>query len=252
MNTHDGKAAKATDRAVTLTVSSDIARIAIDDGRRNVMTTELLAQIHGAILQAEQEARVMLLTGRRGIFSAGFDLQVFARRDPAEIQAMMRAGAELALRLFTYPRPVISACNGHAFPMGAFLLLASDVRLGAEGDYLIGLNEVQLGIPVPQFAVELCRSRMTPAWFHRIPQGELLGPAKAAEAGFLDRVVDEVDLETAAMEVAVSLSKLHQQAFQTTKLRVRGQAAARMREAIDAEITIEHFRLMVEREGATP
>lgn len=78
-------------------------RIGIDDFKRKVMNERMLVALHQALDQAEQEARAVLLLGREGVFSAGFDLQVFARRDPQEIHAMMRLGAELALQRDSKP-----------------------------------------------------------------------------------------------------------------------------------------------------
>jgi enoyl-CoA hydratase len=60
---------------------------------------------------------------------------------------MVKAGAELALRLMSFPMPMVGVLEGHAFPMGTFLLLACDVRLGASGEHRMGLNEVAIGIP---------------------------------------------------------------------------------------------------------
>ena len=59
---------------------------------------------------------------------------------------MVRLGAELALRVLSFPRPVAIACNGHAYPMNAFLMLAADIRIGTEGAFGIGMNEVAIGI----------------------------------------------------------------------------------------------------------
>lgn len=227
---------------VTYELSGEIARISIDDGKRNVMNERMLAALHQALDQAEQEAKAVLLTGREGIFSAGFDLQVFAQRAPQEIHAMMRLGAELALRLFSFPLPVVVACTGHAYPMGAFLMLASDFCVGTEGPYQIGLNEVAIGIAIPVFAIELARATLAPHYFNRIVTGELLDPEDARTAGYLDRLVAAADIDVVAKARVADLAALDLAAFRLTKSRVRSGAAARIRRAIDEEITIESYR----------
>lgn len=234
---------------VTYELSGEIARIGIDDGKRNVMNERMLAGLHQALDQAEQEARAVLVAGREGVFSAGFDLQVFARRDPEEIHAMMRLGAELALRLFSFPLPVVVACTGHAYPMGAFLMLASDFCVGAEGPYQIGLNEVAIGIAIPVFAIELARATLAPPYYNRIVTGELLDPEEARRAGYLDRLVAAADIDVVAKARAADLAGVDLAAFRLTKSRVRSETAARIRGAIDQEITIENYRQITSNKG---
>ncbi|PAL19831.1 crotonase/enoyl-CoA hydratase family protein [Sphingopyxis sp. GW247-27LB] len=234
---------------VTYELSGEIARIGIDDGKRNVMNERMLAGLHQALDHAEQEARAVLVAGREGIFSAGFDLQVFARRDPQEIHAMMRLGAELALRLFSFPLPVVVACTGHAYPMGAFLILASDYCVGTDGPYQIGLNEVAIGIAIPAFAIELARTTLAPHFFNRIVTGELLDPDDAQRAGYLDRLVAAADIDVVAKARAADLASHDLAAFRLTKSRVRGEATARIRRAIDDEITIENYRQLTSNKG---
>jgi enoyl-CoA hydratase len=231
------------EEAVTYRLSDRIARIAIDDEKRNAMSAETLAQLHNAFARAEEEdAAAVVLTGRPGVFSAGFDLQVFARRNPLEVHDMVRLGAELALRVYSFPAPVVVGCTGHAYPMGAFLMLASDYCVGIDGDYRIGLNEVAIGLAVPRFAVELARAALTPPYFNRIVTGELLGPGEARDAGFLDALVEATDLESTVLAKAATFAQLDRKSYRLTKSRVRSAAAALIRQAIDEEITLEHYR----------
>jgi hypothetical protein len=144
-----------------------IAKISMDDGKVNVMSVAMLSELTAAFERAERDGVIVILTSaREGIFSAGFDTKILANKDPQEVFEMVRLGAELAVRVLAFPRPVVTACPGHAYPMGAFLLLASDVRIGADGPYRIGLNEVAIGIPVPTFGLELARDRLLPAYLH--------------------------------------------------------------------------------------
>lgn len=101
----------------------------MDDGKVNAMSISMLEALHAAFGEAERDQTIVVLTGRGRAFSAGFDLKVLASGSAQEIYTMLKAGGELALHILSFPRPVVAACNGHAFPMGAFLLLAADVRL---------------------------------------------------------------------------------------------------------------------------
>jgi enoyl-CoA hydratase/carnithine racemase len=119
-----------------------IATITIDDGKVNALSFAVLAELNAALDQAERDGAVVILAGRDGVFSAGFDLPVLRGGGPDAL-AMLRAGFELAARLLAFPRPVVIACTGHAVAMGVFLLLCGDYRVGATGPYKITANEAR-------------------------------------------------------------------------------------------------------------
>jgi len=221
-----------------------VARIVMDDGRLNIMSPAMLSALLGAFDRAEKDGAIVILTsGREGIFSAGFDTKILGSKDAQRIYDMVRLGAELANRIFTFPYPVVSACTGHAYPMGAFLLLSSDIRVGAEGPFRIGMNEVAIGIPVPSFALELGRHRMVPAYLQRTAlSGEMFAPREAMAAGFLDRVVPADVLQTEADTIATGLTKIDFPSHASTKERLRRPAALLVRAAIDLEITLESYQ----------
>ena len=216
-----------------------IARITLDDGKVNVMSSALLDDIGAAFDRAEREAEIVVLrSARPGIFSAGFDLKVFASGDAAKSLEMVQAGAELALRLMAFPHPTIGVIEGHAYPMGTFLLLACDVRLGAEGPYRMGLNEVAIGIAPPSFAIELARSRVHPAWLSRtVVLGEMYQPADALTAGFLDRVVAPEAMDVGLAQIITALRAIHKPSHAVAKRRLRQGAMDAIRVAIDHELT---------------
>ncbi len=224
---------------VTYSRSGPISRIVMDDGKVNVMSIGMLEALHAAFDEAERDQTVVILTGRGRAFSAGFDLNVLTTGSAQEMHRMLKAGGELALRILSFPLPVVIACNGHAYPMGAFLILAADVRLAAEGPYKIGLNEVAIGLTVPTFGIEVARARLTPAYFNRaVVTGELFAPPEAVTAGFFDRLVPAAELDAAAEEVAQALSLIDLPAHAATKRRARGETMLALRAAIDAELTL--------------
>jgi enoyl-CoA hydratase len=220
-----------------------VATITMDDGKVNVMSTGMLHDLGTAFDQAEtDEAIIVLRSGRKGIFSAGFDLKIFGANDPLGSLEMVKAGAELALRLMTYPFPTLGLMEGHAFPMGTFLLLACDVRIGARGPFRMGLNEVAIGISPPGFAVELARSRLHPAWLSRtVTLGEMFEPDDSVAAGFLDRVVAKEEIGQTVEAVLAALKALHAPSHAMAKQRLRRSAMAATRQAIDAELTLEAY-----------
>jgi enoyl-CoA hydratase len=136
-----------------------IATITMDDGKVNALSVSMLQALHGAFDRAQSEQVVVVLTGREGFFSAGFDLKVFAGGDVEQVLEMLNLGATLCERMLSFQRPVIVACNGHAVAAGSFLALSADVRIGVDGPFRLGLNEVKIGLTMPWFAIELARHR---------------------------------------------------------------------------------------------
>jgi enoyl-CoA hydratase len=212
-----------------------IATLRMDDGKVNALSAAMLAQLNAALDQAEAAGAVVVLTGRAGVFTAGFDLNVL-RQGGVETQTLVQAGFALALRLLTFPTPVVIACSGHALAMGAFVLLSADLRIGADGPFKIGANEVAIGFAMPYFGVEICRQRLTPAHFQRaVMHAEIFAPPQALAAGFLDHVVAAEALPTSAREAAAAFAKLDRAAYQLTKQRVRAHAVQAIRAAIAAD-----------------
>jgi enoyl-CoA hydratase len=226
------------DKPATYSRSGSIGRIVMDDGKLNIMSIAMLSALHSAFDEAQRDGTVVVLTARGKAFSAGFDLKVFSDGSARDMHAMLKSGAELALRLLSFPRPVVAACNGHALPMGAFLLMSSDVRIAAEGAYGIGMNEVAIAMTVPRFAIEVARQRLTPAYFNRaVTTGQMFAPAEAAAAGFVDWTVPAAALDSTAHEIAERLAKIDMASHAATKLRAREPAINAIRAAIDKDIT---------------
>jgi len=220
---------------VTYQLKDSVATITMDDGKVNVMSVAMLSALNAALDKALEDRAVVVLTGRPGTFSAGFDLKTLTAGGP-DAQEMVTMGFELAHRMLSFPTPIIVACNGHAIAMGVFLVLAADYRLGADGPFKIGANEVAIGITMPHFGIEICRQRLAPAHFNRaVIFSEMYSPADAVPAGFLDRVVPAAELQNEAQKLAAGLTKLNMTAHAASKLRLRDQSLKAIRAAIDAD-----------------
>jgi enoyl-CoA hydratase len=212
-----------------------VALLRMDDGKVNALSPALIAALQDALDRAEKESAAVVLAGRPERFTAGFDLKVM-REGPDRARRLVRSGAELALRLAEFPKPVVAACTGHALAMGALLLCASDFRVGADGPFQVGLNEVAIGLTLPAFGVEFARQRLSPRHFTRAAAlAEIYAPAAAVEAGFLDRVVAPGDVVEAALAAADRLAELHPGAFRGTKRRLHPDSLAAIRASLDEE-----------------
>ena len=220
---------------VTYELSESVATIAMDDGKVNALSLQMLGELGAALDQAAADEAVVVLTGRDGRFTAGFDLGVLNAGGPDGFE-MLRTGFELAARLLAFPTPVVMACNGHAIAMGVFLLCSADYRLGAAGPYRLTANEVAIGLALPRVAVEICRQRLVPAHFTRaLLLAEVYSPEGAVAAGFLDRVVPAGELSVTANDVARQLATLDMRAHSASKRAVRERALEAIRATLDSE-----------------
>jgi enoyl-CoA hydratase len=222
-------------KLVSYQLRDSIATITMDDGKANALSPAMLAELDGAFGRAEADRAVVVLTGRPGMFSAGFDLAVLQAAGDAAA-GMLRAGFEVAARMLSFPAPVLTACTGHAVAMGAFLLLSADYRVGAAGPYKITANEVAIGLTMPRSALEICRHRLSPAYFSRAAMlAEVFAPGDAVAAGFLDRLAPSAELPDAARSSAADLARLDRDAYAATKQRAREPVLTAVRAAIGAD-----------------
>ena len=213
-----------------------VAVVRLDDGKANVVSHELIADLRAALERARGEASAVVLAGRDGRFSAGFDLTVMGA-GPDSARALVRAGGELLMDLYTYPLPLVVACTGHALAAGALLLLTADRRIGAEGPFKIGLNEVAIGLRLPMYGVELARERLSKRHFpSAVVLARIYDPAGARDAGFLDEVVGAGSLMDAALAEAAALAPLSGPALAQTKLAARETMVAHVRATLEEDM----------------
>lgn len=218
---------------VTTAIDDGVAVIRLDDGKANALGHDALDGLEAALDAAEADARAVVLLGRDGKFSAGFDLSVMTA-GPEQARDLLGRGAQLGLRVFEFPIPVVLGVTGHALAMGGILLCCADVRIGAQGPFKLGLNEVRIGMPVPRFAVELCRNALSKQAFNSAIQlAHVHSPDEALAAGFLDEVIEPADVERRAIDVASELAEaLHPAPFRLTRRNCRGELATSLRQSL--------------------
>ena len=198
-----------------------IATLTLSNGKVNAISPNVIVAFNAALDRAVADRAVVIITGQPGILSGGYDLKVMTA-GPREAVALVTAGSTLARRLLSHPFPVIVACPGHAVAKGAFLLLSADYRIGVEGAFSIGLNEVQIGMTMHHAGIEIARDRLNKVALQRsVVNGEMFNPQGAVAAGFLDVVVSPEELQGAALAAARQLKKINMTAHKNTKLKVR-------------------------------
>ena len=218
------------------TLEGTTAIVQMDDGKANALSEPMIDALLEALVRADKEASAVVLAGRPERFCAGFDLKVMMS-GPDAAKALLRRGADLLMKLYGFPLPLVAACTGHALAGGALVLLTADVRVGAAGAFRVGLNEVAIGLPVPVLAMELARDRLATSELGRATlQAQIYGPEDAVRAGYLDEVVSAEDVMTRAKAEAARLGALSRPAYAATKARLRGRTIAHVLSTLDEDM----------------
>ena len=224
---------------ISYQLEDGIATLTISNGKVNAISPDVIAAFNAALDQAEADRAIVIITGQPGILSDGYDLKVMTS-GPQNAINLVAAGSTLARRMLAHPYPIIVACPGHAIAKGAFILLSADYRIGVEGPFNIGLNEVQIGMTMHHAGIELARDRLRKSAFHRsVINGEMFNPQQALEAGFLDAVVAPEELMNAAKAMATQMKKINMTAHKNTKLKTRKAFL----ETLDAAIELDKQHL---------
>jgi enoyl-CoA hydratase len=221
---------------VSYTLDGKVAVLRMDDGRANAISADLIDELDTLLERARTEARAVVLAGREGRFSGGFDLTVMMA-SPDSARELVNTGAQFLMSLYLHPQPVVAACSGHALAAGALVLLASDVRIGAEGAFKIGLNEVSIGMRLPIFAIELARERLSRRHFVQASTlGRVYSPTEAVDVGYLDRVVPADRCFQEAVATARKLADLPTGAVAETKRLTRQPLVELVIDTLDEDL----------------
>lgn len=220
---------------VALNIENKVATISIQNGKVNAISHQVIDELNKALDEAQQAGAVVVITGKPGMLSGGYDLTVMRESMSAAMQ-LVEKGSTLSRRLLSFPYPVLVACPGHAVAKGAFLLLSADYRIGVEGDFKIGLNEVAIGMSMHDAGVEIARGRLAPVFFNRsVILAEMVSPQDAITMGFLDKVVNEAEFLPTVNFIAQAMTKLDMKAHHNTKLKARADLLKRLDAAIEKD-----------------
>jgi enoyl-CoA hydratase len=222
---------------ISYQLDDGIATLTLDNGKVNAISPEVIAAFNAALDQATTDGAVVIITGQPGILSGGYDLKVMTS-GPQNAIDLVAAGSTLARRMLAHPYPIVVACTGHAVAKGAFILLSADYRVGVEGPFKIGLNEVQIGMTMHHVGIELARDRLRKSYFNRsVINAEMFDPQEALHAGFLDAVVAPESVMTTARAMAEQLTKINLSAHANTKVKARKELLDTLDAAIELDKT---------------
>ncbi|MDC1149587.1 crotonase/enoyl-CoA hydratase family protein [Gammaproteobacteria bacterium] len=205
-------------RIATLTCKDDISIITLDDGKANVFSPKMIQDVNECLDKVPTESGALIITGREGMFSAGFDLKIISAGDIQATMDMSLSGFKLLSRIFSFPRPILAACSGHGIALGTFLLCCCDYRVGVKGDFMIGANEMRTNMVIPIPILELISHRVSASHKYRAILGaEMYSIESGVEAGLIDEVVDPENLMETAMLKAKDLATMGHPSYTLTK-----------------------------------
>jgi len=221
---------------VSFEIVDSVAHLRMDDGKANALSYAMMDELDAAFTRAEKEAKAAILSGRSGKFSAGFDLKEMMA-GPDRARALVSRGADLLLRAYLLPLPFVTVATGHALAGGALLLATGDVRIASRGPFQIGLNEVQIGLPVPVLAMELARDRLAPAHFIAATMfATIYDPEHAKVAGWVDEVADDGDAVQRGHAYAKKLTGLNTSPYARSKEIMRERTVKYIKETLPHDL----------------
>jgi len=222
-------------KLATLTSKDDISIITLDDGKANVFSPKMIQDVNECLDKVPRESGALIIVGREGMFSAGFDLKIISAGDMQATMDMSLSGFKLLSRLFSFPRPILAACSGHGIALGTFLLCCCDYRVGVKGDYMIGANEMRTNMVIPIPILELINHRISSSHKYRAILGaEMYSIENGIDAGLIDEVVDPENLMETAKLKAKDLATMGHPSYTLTKELLIREPLQKINDAISA------------------
>jgi 3,2-trans-enoyl-CoA isomerase len=215
-----------------------VRELRLDRPPANALSPELIVALTRAVESAAPDgARALVLSGSRGRFSAGLDVPLLLTLDRPAIATLWRDLYELLRALALSPVPIAAALTGHATAGGTVLPIFCDFRVVAQGDWKLGVNEVQVGLPLPPVIFAGLRRLLGAHQAERLAVGGLLiSPDEAARIGLVDEVVPLDQVVSRAVEWSRALLTLPVDAMAATRRRARADLSELFAGSFDLEI----------------
>jgi len=223
-----------TDSIATLSKENDISIIKLDDGKANAFSHDMLSQVNDLLKKVPRDSGALVITGREGLFSGGFDLKTLATGDMEKITKMVQLGYRLLLELFSFDRPIVAAVSGHSIALGLFVTCSADYRIAIDGKYVCQANEVRNNMDIPTQIMEIIRARVNKKYFYSaVYHSDAYSVQDSIEVGYIDEVVSEDQFMKRVMEKAKELATLPHPFYANTKKTAQDNVRQKIADAID-------------------
>lgn len=211
---------------IDFVIEKKIAHVRLNRPKSNALNLEMIQELNALILQIKEDpgAEGMILQGKDGFFSSGLDLMELYALNEGEFKEFWKAFLELVRNLVNFPKPSVAAITGHSPAGGCVLAICCDVRVMSDGDFIIGLNELPVGIVVPESIFHLYSFWIgKPLAYRSLLQGKLFTPQEAKNIGLIDTCVPASQIISSS-ELAISqFMKFDPQSWQKSKLNLRSE-----------------------------
>ena len=223
-----------TDSIATLSKENDISIIKLDDGKANAFSYDMLSQVNDLLKKVPRDSGALVITGREGLFSGGFDLKTLATGDMEKITKMVQLGYRLLLELFSFDRPIVAAVSGHSIALGLFVTCSADYRIAIDGKYVCQANEVRNNMDIPTQIMEIIRARVNKKYFYSaVYHSDAYSVQDSIEVGYIDEIVSKDQFMKRVMEKAKELATLPHPFYANTKKTAQDDVRQKIADAID-------------------
>ena len=194
----------------------------------------MLSQVNELLTKVPRDSGALVITGREGLFSGGFDLKTLATGDMEKITKMVQLGYRLLLELFSFDRPIVAAVSGHSIALGLFVTCSADYRIAIDGKYVCQANEVRNNMDIPTQIMEIIRARVNKKYFYSaVYHSDAYSVQDSIEVGYIDEVVSEDQFMKRVMEKAKELATLPHPFYANTKKTAQDDVRQKIADAID-------------------
>ena len=222
------------DQIATLSKEGDISIIKLDDGKANAFSYDMLSQVNELLAKVPRDSGALVITGREGLFSGGFDLKTLATGDMEKITKMVQLGYNLLLELFSFDRPIGAAVSGHSIALGLFVTCSADYRIAIDGKYVCQANEVRNNMDIPTQIMEILKARVDKKYFYpAVYHSDVYSVQESIKVGFIDEVVSEDQFMERVMEKAKELATLPHPFYANTKKTAQDDVRQKISDAIE-------------------
>lgn len=209
---------------VSVTKDRGIVTLTLSRGKVNALNEAMVEELHACFKEIETDGtlKAVVLTGQGRFFTFGFDIPEFLNYSREAFTRYLTKFAGLCHYLFTFPKPIIAALNGHTIAGGCMLAAACDCRLMVTGKAKISLNEINFGSSVFAGSVAMLKYWVGARNAQEILySGKMYAAEEAIKLGLVDSVTTEKDLPFQAWKAAEELAGKDSAAFGGVKSLLR-------------------------------
>lgn len=209
---------------IKVSIKDQLAIVTLNRGKSNALNREMIVELDDMLKNISSDDNIggVIITGQENFFSAGLDLIELYHYNEQEAESFWHLFLGFTARITAFKKPIVAAINGHSPAGGCVIALACDARIMAEGKYIIGLNEVPVGIIVPNSIFQLYAFWLGSANATRsLLEGKLFSPDEALQIGLVDEVVKQESILTVAERKVRKYMSLERNTWQHSKLNIR-------------------------------